>query len=254
MPPLAQSWPKNWSELRSNPGENVTSEQRQPIVVIACQVFQSLIEKFIPEAMATQIIFKDYGLHRLPSKLTWAIQEEIDKITTPSLIILGYGLCGNGLKGIQSREHTLLIPRTDDCIAILLGSYKSYIQEFDSVPGTYYLTKGWLESGSNPLQEYQEYVIKYNEKEASWLIDQLYQNYERLVFVAHSQEEMEKYRPQAQEVAEFCKRWGMRYEEILGSDLYVQRLIEFANTPDKADSDFLLIPPGSEVTQMMFMR
>ena len=65
---------------------------------------------------------------------------------------------------------------------------------------------------------------------------------------------MEKYHPQAQEVAEFCKRWGMRYEEILGSDLYVQRLIEFAITPDKVDSDFLLIPPGCEVTQMMFMR
>lgn len=232
----------------------MTLDQEQPIVVIACQVFQSLMEKFLPEDLATLIVFKDYGLHRLPSKLTWSVQEEIDKISTPSLIILGYGLCGNGLNGIQSRAHTLLIPRTDDCIAILLGSYKRYIQEFDSEPGTIYLTKGWLESGSNPLQEYQDYVTKYSEEDSLWILDQLYQNYERLTFVAHSQEELEEYRPRALEVAEFCKRWNMRYEEILGSDLYVRKLIELASSPEKADSDFLVIPPGGEITQAMFMR
>ena len=233
----------------------MTSAQGLPLVVIACQVFQNLIEKFLPEDLAKQITFKDYGLHSVPSKLTWAVQEEIDQIKEPSLIMLGYGLCGNGLKGIKAGEHTLLIPRTDDCIAILLGSYKKYIQEFDATPGTYYLTKGWLESGSNPLQEYEEYVEKYGEEDATWIMDQQYQHYERVAFVAHNQEDLEKYRPQAKEVAEYCKRWDMRYEEILGSDIYVKRLIEMASSSEvEADSDFLVIPPGGEVTQEMFMR
>lgn len=232
----------------------MTSAQGLPLVVIACQVFQSLIERYLPEGMAKLVKFKDYGLHRVPSKLTWSVQEEIDSIDEPSLIILGYGLCGNGLKGIKSREHTLLIPRTDDCIAILLGSYKKYMEEFDATPGTYYLTKGWLESGSNPLQEYQECVQKYGEKDATWIMDQQYQHYERVVFVAHNQEDLEKYRPKAQEVAEYCKRWGMRYEEILGSDIYIRRLIEIASSPNRADADFLVITPGGEITQQMFMR
>lgn len=232
----------------------MTSAQGLPLVVIACQVFQSLIETYLPEGMAKLVTFKDYGLHRVPDKLTWSIQAEIDSIKDPSLIMLGYGLCGNGLKGIKSRAHTLLIPRTDDCIAILLGSYKKYMQEFDATPGTYYLTKGWLESGSNPLQEYQEIVAKYGEKDATWIMDQQYQHYERVAFVAHNQEDLEKYRPKAMEVAEYCKRWGMRYEEILGSDIYIRRLIEIASSPGKSDADFLVIPPGSEVTQDMFMR
>ena len=46
----------------------------------------------------------------------------------------------------------------------------------------------------------------------------------------------------------------MRYEEILGSDIYIRRLIEIASSPGKSDSDFLVIPPGGEVTQEMFMR
>ncbi|MBT3391720.1 MAG: DUF1638 domain-containing protein [Chloroflexi bacterium] len=232
----------------------MTSSNGLPIVVIACKVFQSLLEKLMPADMAEQVTFMDYGLHRVPSKLTWAVQDAIDAVEHPSLIVLGYGLCGNGLKGINARQHTLLIPRTDDCIAILLGSYKKYIQEFDATPGTYYLTKGWLEAGSNPLQEYEEIKEKYGEKDATWIMDQQYQHYERLLFVAHNQADLDEYRPQAQEVAEYCQRWGYRYEEILGSDIYVRRLIEVAMAIDKTDSNFVVIPPSGEVTQNLFMR
>ena len=83
--------------------------------------------------MAEQITFMDYDLHSVPAKLTLAIQEAIDTVEKPSLIVLGYGLCGNGLKDIQAHQHILLIPRTDDCIAILLGSYKKYIEQFEKL-------------------------------------------------------------------------------------------------------------------------
>ena len=232
----------------------MTSTSKLPIVVISCKVFQPLLEKHLPEEMADQVTFMDYGLHRVPDQLTQTVQDAIDAVEEPSLILLGYGLCGNGLKGIKSRRHTLIIPRTDDCIAILLGSYQEYIQEFDATPGTYYLTKGWLESGSDPLKEYREYEEKYGQEDATWIMDQQYQHYERLAFIAHDDEDLVKYRPQAQEVAAYCQRWGMRYEEILGSDTYIRRLVEKSIRPDQADEDFVVVPPNGEVTQTMFMR
>jgi hypothetical protein len=134
------------------------------------------------------------------------------------------------------------------------------MREFQAVPGTYYLSKGWLESGSHPLKEYQVYVPRYGEKEAMWLMDQQYQHYERLVLVAHDQSDLEAYRPQALEVARFCERWGMRYEERLGSDQYVRRLVQVTTELDVresirlADGDFLVIPPGGEIRQEQFMR
>jgi len=208
----------------------------------------------MPKDMAEQVTFLDYGLHSVPDKLNWTVQDAIDSIETPSLVMLAYGMCGNGLKGIKSRQHTLVIPRTDDCIAILLGSYEKYSEEFFETPGSYYLTKGWLESGSNPLVEYEELVEKYGEKDASWIMDQQYENYERLVFVAHNAEDLEKYRPKALEVAEYCERWDFRYEEIQGSDAYVRRLIEVAMALEKKDDEFLVVPPGGETTLEMFMR
>jgi len=231
----------------------MTSSEKLPVVIIACQVMQSMLADLLPDGLASEVTYMDYGLHRTPSKMTWTLQDAIDAVTQPSLIVLGYGLCGNGLNGIQARQHTLLVPRTDDCIAILLGSREAYLREFEAEPGTYYLSKGWLESGSNPLNEYREYVEKYGEEDAQWIMDTQYQNYERLVLVTQNEADMDNYRPQALEVAEYCQRWGMRYEEIVGSDQYVRRLVEVAAALDTADENFLIVPPGGEIKQEEFI-
>ena len=226
---------------------------KRPVVVIACQIMQSMFEDLLPDELAQDVTYMDYGLHRHPQSMTWTLQDAIDSVQTPSLIVLGYGLCGNGLNGIKAGSHTLLIPRTDDCIAILLGSRRAYLREFEATPGTYYLSKGWLESGSHPLKEYHEYREKYGEEDAAWVMDQQYQHYERLVLVAHKAQDLEAYRPQALEVARYCEQWGMRYEEILGSDAFVRRLVEVATSLDRAGDDFVVIPPGGEVRQEQFI-
>jgi hypothetical protein len=231
----------------------MTRPESLSLQVIACRVFQHLLERCLPREINNHAIYLDSGLHRYPNNLQKALQEIIDQLTEPSLVVLGYGLCGNGLHGIKSRDHTLLIPRTDDCIAILLGSYQAYRQEFTNNPGTYYLSKGWLESGSNPLDEHREYLEKYGPERAEWIMDKQYCNYNRLALVAHNQEDLKTCRHQALDIAQFCERWGMRYVEILGSDDYVQRLVEVALDPGKTDGDFILVPPGGELQQNDFL-
>jgi len=62
--------------------------KQHPIVVIACKVFQDMLERFLPSDLADQITFLDYGLHEVPKKLTKALQEQIDSIQEPSRILL----------------------------------------------------------------------------------------------------------------------------------------------------------------------
>lgn len=245
-----------------------TSDENQPapsgaksLIVIACQVLKDLLEPLLPEESVDHVVFEDYGLHRVPGKMTQALQERIDKIEEPSVVALGYGLCGNGLAGIRSGTHTLLIPRVDDCIALLLGSRHAYLREFATEPATYYLCKGWLESGSHPLSEYHEYAEKYGVDDAQWILDEQYRNYRRLALVASSTSDLAAYRPAAQEVAQFCRRWDMRYEEILGSDNYVRRLVEAAveirengmAATERLSKDFVVVPPGDEIRQNAFI-
>jgi hypothetical protein len=234
-------------------------------VIIACNVLQDMLEALLPQDLAGRVTYFDFAMHQTPKKMVLTLQEAIDSIPQPSLVVLGYGLCGNGLNGIRAGRHTLLIPRADDCIAILLGSRQAYMRQFQAEPGTYYLSKGWLEASDNrpeqsesaqygpdPLTQYRKYVTQYGQETAEWLMDQLYCHYKRLALVGPSQADLETYRPRALEVARYCERWGMRYEEILGSDQYVRRLIERISALEQVDDDFLVIPPGSEIRQEQF--
>ncbi len=230
------------------------TSSKLPIVLLACAVFKNLLEKMLSDDLAQEVIFLDYGLHSVPKNLKVGVQEALDSIEEPSLVVLGYGLCGNGLDGIQAGKHTLLIPRSDDCIAIFLGSYTAYRREFDENPGTYYLTKGWLESGSDPLREHEKMIEKYGQETADWLMTEQYQHYNRLLFVAHSQTDIEEYAPRARQVGDYMSQWGIIYEETTGSDLYLRQLAKVAVDLQRADEDFLVIQPGEEMKQSQFIR
>jgi len=231
---------------------DLSHKNQEPVVIIACKVLQNALEEMLPERLRRRAQFMDYGLHRVPSRLNQTLQSAIDAIQTPGTIVLGYGLCGNGLDGIKAGRNTLIIPKVDDCIALLLGSRRTYMGEMEKAPGTYYLTKGWLESGSDPLKEYREYSEQYGAEEAAWIMDQQYRNYERLVLIAHTQADLDTYRPQALEVARYCRQWGMQYEEVLGSDRYIRRLAEISVHPENADNEFIVLPPGSVNRQEHF--
>jgi hypothetical protein len=222
--------------------------------LIGCKVFEHILRDHLSPDELDHLTILDYGLHRFPDQLRKRIQEEVDQIQTPTLILLAYGLCGNSLNGLKSRKHTLVIPLAHDCITIFLGSREAYQREFQSHPGTYYLTRGWLESGSDPFREFIEYQSKYGEEQAQWIMDQQYANYNRLVLVGNNQDELDLYREVALEVADYCQRWEMHYEEILGTDSYIRQLLKLRHDPSAVPKSFLLIPPGGEINLQAFLE
>jgi rhodanese-related sulfurtransferase len=226
----------------------------QRVTLIACEVLKDSLKQRMPPRLFEETIFLEYGLHRYPERLRQSIQSILDNLMRSNLVVLGYGLCGNGLKGISAGKHTLLVPRVDDCIPLLLGSYESYRRQMKVEPATFYLSKGWLKSGSSPLIEYQEYVNHYGQSRADMIIDRQYRHCRRLAFVADNQRDLDLYHEQAVEVANFCQRWNTRYEGILGSDAYIQKLMEVSQDLTKADNDFLIIPPGGMIQTHQFLR
>ncbi len=227
--------------------------QNRPVVIISCKVLEDAVAPLATE-FGAEVRFMEYGLHRFPPGLRERLQQEIDSIAEPSVILLGYGLCGNGLVGIEARQHTIVMPRVDDCISLFLGSREIYISEFRSEPGTYYLSKGWLEVGSDPLHEYERYVTQYGPEEALWLMDEQYRNYRRLVLVAHTERDLEECRPRALRVAAFGQRWAWRYEERLGTDGFIRELAMQGRDPEGAPDRFLVVPPGGKVHEVEFRR
>jgi hypothetical protein len=219
-----------------------------PVVFLACKVFEGIVNG----EGDVENVFLDYGLHTFPKQLKKGVQEQIDSIQKPSIIVLGYGLCGNGLDEIYAGIHTLVIPKADDCVAIFMGSRQRYLDQFHENPGTYYLTKGWFEVGSDPLSEYEKLVEKYGADTAEYLMDTQFQHYKRLVFVAHSQVDLDAYRPRALEVAAYCERFGMEYSEYLGSEVFIHQIAEVLEKQHKFPSEFIVVEPGDTLRQEMF--
>jgi hypothetical protein len=226
----------------------------RPTVVISCQVLQDLLGKRLPPGVPA--VWLDIMLHNSPKKLRDALQEELDKLAQPSFVIIGYGLCGNGLVGVQAGPHTLVIPRTHDCVAIFLGSHQRYVQRFFASPNTYYLTKGWIDARDEPLADYEDYVEEFDEETADYLFDMKYRNYRKICLVGFSQEELDAYREQARAVAEFMsKRFGeVVYEETLGSTALIESLVKIGDRARDADDEFVVVPPGGEIGMNLFMR
>jgi hypothetical protein len=179
----------------------------------------------------------DFGLHVNPDKLRTTLQEAIDAASGQyETVILGYGMCSQAVIGIRATGCRLVVPRVDDCIAIFMGSSTAYKQQCRAEPGTYYLTKGWIEVGDTPFSEHEKTIQKFGKEQAERIYKLMMGNYKRLALINTGQYELEKYREYTRQTAE---KFGLRYEEIEGSDIMVKKMIY-----GPWDDEFVVIEPG----------
>ena len=211
--------------------------------VIACATVIEEMLLHLPPGMEYQVL--DFGLHINPEVLKRALQEAIDaSATSAETILLGYGLCSQAVVGLRANGCTLVVPKVDDCIAIFLGSEEAYKAQFRNEPGTYYLTKGWIEAGDSPFDEYDGLVELYGEEKAQSLMAQILKNYTRLALINTGQYELERYRDYSRRTAE---RFGLRYEEIPGSDTLIKKMLH-----GPWDDQFIVARPGETISYLDF--
>jgi hypothetical protein len=211
--------------------------------IIACQVVIEELLPLLPERTDYETL--DLGLHVNPDKLRAALQEKIHiSSEEKGTILLGYGLCSRAVVGLRSEKCSLVVPCVDDCIGIFLGSREAYLKQVKAEPGTYYLTKGWIEAGDNLFGDQNQIVQRYGPEQAEILIKKMLQNYTRLVFINTGKYRVEHYREYTERTA---SRFGLRFQEILGATTLVDKM---ANGP--WDEDFVVIPPGQTITYESF--
>ena len=141
-------------------------------------------------------------------------------------ILLGYGLCGNGLDGLTARHTRLVLPRAHDCIALLMGSRERYQEYFERNPGTYYRSTGWLERGKGLQQlthdtmgfdePLEAMIRKYGEDNGRYLYEEMTRyrsQYSKLTFIETGLEADGKFIAEAAAEAE---QKGWSFERLPG--------------------------------------
>jgi N-methylhydantoinase A/oxoprolinase/acetone carboxylase beta subunit len=230
--------------------------------LVGCGVFKPELEYLRPRLRSgIDLYWLPQRLHNKPLDLRRLIQEQIDLIDRTGkpyrAVLLLYGLCSKGVVGVSSRRYPLVIPRAQDCITLLLGSRRRYAEHFREKPGTYWFTKGWIDTGFTPgvksryegvfdpyEEKYRSYRRQFDEQTARYLIQEWDQrwigNYTTLAYVDWGMEGSEQLR-------EFARRnasgLGLEFEELKGDPSLMLRLLN----GEWDEEDFLQVPPGRKV-------
>jgi hypothetical protein len=216
--------------------------------VIACRVMEPELNQVIAEGNddEVEIAYLDQSLHRTPTKLLDLLQAQVDRVADrASRIVLGYGLCSNGVVGVTARQQGLIIPRCHDCIALFLGSPAAYQEIFSQKPGTYYLTPGWIAEKKDPLGILAENMERFDRETAEWVMEEELKHYTHIALINTGVEDMAPLRERAMENAAVLRK---QYTEIPGSLDYFRELVRGPYGEDK----FLHLRPGEKFTQEMF--
>lgn len=215
--------------------------------LIACRVLIEEMRPFLPETMATEIL--EISLHTRPEKLRAALQQAIaasDGLWDP--IYLGYGLCGKAVVGLTANQSRLVFPKSDDCIAIFLGSRQERRRQLAAAPGTYFLTQGWIGDCAGSLfSDYDRMVEKYGRDKAEELVGRMLRGYTRLAYIRlPNAVSLEADRQYARAMA---SKFHLEYAEINGTPALLKRMIA-----QDWDDDMIVCQPGQPITIEQFLN
>ena len=228
------------------------------ITVIGCEIlFREISWAAARSNNIIDVRFLRKGLHDVGEKeMSTALQKEIDSIdgSKSDVIVLGYGLCNNGIRGLCSKNTKLVVPRAHDCITLLMGSKNRYKEYFDSKPGTYFLSTGWIERDIPSEQQgiktqlglcksFEEYKEKYGEENAKYIMEMTnswQDSYKRLAYINMGIEDLPDYQEKAKKEA-LEKKW--EFEKIDGDISLLKKLID-GQWPE---NEFLMLEPGEKI-------
>lgn len=227
-------------------------------MVLSCAVLARECYKCAAESRnLIEVTIVEQGLHDLgEKKMSSSLQVAIDSIDVEKYdaILLAYGLCNYGTRNLRS-SIPIVLPRAHDCITLLLGSNERYLEYFKANPGTYFRSVGWTEransSLTNPgsttremgMSTYEEYVEKYGEENAQYLMEVLndhLRNYSRLAYIDTGIPNTDD---QEQASRDWANEQGWAYTRLEGST----RLIAGLMHGDWDDAEHLVIQPGQTI-------
>lgn len=229
------------------------------ILLIGCEVIiRELSDAIIHSPHVVDARYLSKGLHdRGARTMREAIQAAIDEAEAVAekydAIALGYGLCGNGLSGLEARSVPLVLPRAHDCITLLMGSRSGFERYFQDHPGVYYRSTGWVERGADlePLARTQTgmgytldaLVEKYGEDNGRFLYEELTryrQTYQQLTFIETGIEPDGQAEGEARREAD---EKGWKFEKVRGDLGLFRGLL----AGDWDEANYLVVRPGQRI-------
>jgi hypothetical protein len=210
--------------------------------MLACRhIKNELLSAIDAAGSGFPVFFIPGETHLLAEKLRVYLQGMIDSLENVDYILLPMGRCGNGTLGLTSKNASLVLPKCNDCIDLLLSEDRLNPERPQYA---YFLTEGWLGSSSSIDTEYFYTLNKYGDEKGKEIIRMIYNHYRYFTLVDTSSYDLEAAGKKIRPLACITEMEINRMKGPCGVLRKMARL-EF-------DGNFVIVPPGEAVGEGHF--
>ena len=164
-------------------------------VILSCPTLKGELTSAMAEASSeATVYFMPQRLHSDPKELHEYVQDMIDHFWNVDRIVLCVSGCGGGTKGLKASTAELVVPRTRDCLDILLSGESLSTLERD-IAGVFF-TKSWMEFSKNSDIDLDKLIKKMGRPAAEDFLRRLYKTFNKFYVIdtgCYDMQEVQEY-------------------------------------------------------------
>lgn len=216
-------------------------------ILIACSMIEDEINAVFDrfDVSDIEVWWQERGHHNDPDKLREVIQHEIERAESAGadIIMLAYGLCGNGAVGWHAEHAVIAMPRFDDCVNMMLCTGKRDRRNYLKA-GNMYLTGGWSRDDGALLTMLDKYLEKYGERKGKKVMKLMLGSYTDVTVIDTGCYDIGPVLDYADECA---GQLGLNKSIVNGSNEVMKKLVT-----GEWDKDILVRLPGQSIREEDF--
>lgn len=151
-------------------------------VILSCPTLKKEIQHILGEhKLDTPVYFLPRRLHADPKELAEYLQNTIDSFDNVDRILICVSGCGGGTAKLKARAAELVIPKTRDCLDLLLSG--DDVKSINRAPGGIFMTESWwatMKEGELNLEK--QIAAKGKEAGEAWL-RQIFKGFEHFYII-----------------------------------------------------------------------
>lgn len=204
--------------------------------IYSCITLQKELEKTIAKiGFAGEVNYLSPALHSDPKKMHETLQKLINENTDAAEIIICVSGCGKATCDLQATTCKLAVPRTMDCIDVLLTG--SGIKRPD---GAIFITKSWMNFMKKSTIDYRKLVQERGREAAEDFLKKLYHGFNDFYIIdtgTYDLQEVEEY------IMPLVKLLDGKLTRLVGEYKVLEKLVS-----GNYDDSVIVVPRGGTLS------
>lgn len=214
-------------------------------VILSCPTLKKELQQILTEYHCNYpVYFLPQRLHSSPQELRAYLQNMIDSFYNVDRIMLCVSGCGGGTIGLKAVSAELVLPRTRDCIDILLSGER--LSQLERPKNGIFMTESWMEFMKNSSLDLATQIEKSGETAAREYLKKMFKGFENFYIIDTGVYDTRPVKEYIQPLLEVLRG---TVTVLPGSCTVLRKMVS-----NRLDGDFVIIPQGAAVEKGCFSK